>query len=104
MPIPDPQIKRKRIALQGDVLKVGASVGIALCPQHGQDPNTLLSRADNAMYRAKKGVEAPGLAADEKSLAVRLTLNSDEEQARDDDDGSAAPRPLVAAGEREERW
>ncbi|MEO0003823.1 MAG: hypothetical protein RLZZ22_1515, partial [Pseudomonadota bacterium] len=26
------------------------------------------------VYRAKKGVEAPGLAADEKSLAVRLTL------------------------------
>ena len=40
-----------------EMLSIGASVGIALCPQHGQDPNTLLSRADNAMYRAKKGIE-----------------------------------------------
>ncbi len=44
-------------ALGADVLRIGASVGIALCPQHGQDPNTLLSRADNAMYRAKKGID-----------------------------------------------
>ena len=33
---------------------IGASVGIALCPQHGEDAATLVRRADIAMYRAKQ--------------------------------------------------
>jgi len=36
---------------------VGASIGISVCPQHGSDVMTLLRRADNAMYRGKKGLE-----------------------------------------------
>lgn len=47
----------QRYAQGGDMLEVGASVGIALCPQHGNDSQTLLSRADNAMYRAKRGLD-----------------------------------------------
>jgi diguanylate cyclase (GGDEF)-like protein len=34
-------------------LEVEASVGIALCPEHGTDVDLLLQRADVAMYRAK---------------------------------------------------
>lgn len=34
--------------------QVGASVGIALCPEHGMDIDTLISRADQAMYRVKE--------------------------------------------------
>ena len=34
-------------------LDVGASIGIAICPTHGNDAATLLRRADIAMYRAK---------------------------------------------------
>jgi diguanylate cyclase (GGDEF)-like protein len=34
-------------------LEVEASVGIALCPEHGTDVDVLLQRADVAMYRAK---------------------------------------------------
>jgi EAL domain-containing protein (putative c-di-GMP-specific phosphodiesterase class I) len=36
------------------VLEVGASIGIALYPAHGDDARTLLRRADVAMYAAKK--------------------------------------------------
>ena len=36
------------------------------------------------VYRAKKGVEAPGLAADEKSLAVRLTLEGSDATLTDE--------------------
>jgi diguanylate cyclase (GGDEF)-like protein len=37
------------------MIDVGASVGIALHPQHGNDAATLLRRADVAMYVAKRG-------------------------------------------------
>ena len=35
-------------------LEVGASVGVAVTPEHGQDLETLLRRADVAMYQAKR--------------------------------------------------
>ncbi len=40
--------------IEGQSLVVGASVGIALCPEHGDDAETLLRRADVAMYVAKR--------------------------------------------------
>jgi len=39
--------------LDGVPLRIGASVGVALCPQHAADANGLLQRADVAMYAAK---------------------------------------------------
>src|SRR5207302_80231 len=47
-----------RIAIDGQFLEVGASVGIALYPADGTDSGHLLANADVAMYRAKAG--APG--------------------------------------------
>ena len=35
-------------------LVVGASIGIVVCPEHGEDATTLLRRADVAMYKAKE--------------------------------------------------
>ncbi|HEY8283961.1 MAG TPA: EAL domain-containing protein [Chloroflexota bacterium] len=35
-------------------LAIGASIGIALYPEHGQDPDLLLQHADVAMYEAKR--------------------------------------------------
>ena len=40
-------------AIKGLTLEIGASLGIALYPEHGTDPATLLQRADVAMYDAK---------------------------------------------------
>jgi len=42
-------------------LRVGASVGIAVYPQDGQDAETLLRMADIAMQRAKEKAENPDL-------------------------------------------
>ena len=39
--------------MDGQSITVGASIGIALCPSHGTDPDVLLRRADMAMYLAK---------------------------------------------------
>jgi diguanylate cyclase (GGDEF)-like protein/PAS domain S-box-containing protein len=41
-------------AVADRTFSIAASVGIALCPQHGEDGATLLRRADIAMYRAKQ--------------------------------------------------
>jgi diguanylate cyclase len=40
--------------LQGLALDMEASIGLALYPDHGSDPEELLQRADIAMYRAKE--------------------------------------------------
>jgi diguanylate cyclase (GGDEF)-like protein len=39
--------------LCGVAVELGASIGVALCPDHGDDLTTLLRRADVAMYEAK---------------------------------------------------
>ncbi|KFN41117.1 sensor domain-containing diguanylate cyclase [Arenimonas oryziterrae] len=43
------------IRIQGQELYVGASIGVAAYPKHGQDAAALLREADTAMYRAKRG-------------------------------------------------
>ena len=35
-------------------LRAGISIGVALCPEDGQDSNLLMKRADVAMYEAKR--------------------------------------------------
>jgi len=42
------------VLVDGVSLAVGASMGIVVCPEHGRDPETLLMRADVAMYAAKR--------------------------------------------------
>ncbi len=41
--------------LAGHAVSIGASVGIAMYPEHGSDVKTLLRHADVAMYVAKRG-------------------------------------------------
>ena len=41
------------VALGGDLHTLGGSVGVAVFPEHGEDTETLLKRADIAMYQAK---------------------------------------------------
>lgn len=44
---------RRKISVQDIQLSVEVSLGIALAPEHGTDPETLMRRADIAMYGAK---------------------------------------------------
>jgi predicted signal transduction protein with EAL and GGDEF domain len=50
---------RRAVAHHFDIagvrLELGASVGIACFPEHGQDVDVLMQRADVAMYQAKEG-------------------------------------------------
>jgi diguanylate cyclase (GGDEF)-like protein len=45
---------RQPIDLSTLTLEVGVSIGVATRPEHGDDPTTLLQRADIAMYSAKR--------------------------------------------------
>ena len=66
--------------VEGQVLEVGASIGIALYPEHGTDARTLLRRADVAMYAAKQKQtgysfhreDAEARSADQLSLVVEM--------------------------------
>jgi len=40
--------------VEGTNVEIGGSIGIAICPEHGEDADTLLRRADVAMYSAKR--------------------------------------------------
>lgn len=60
-------------------LALGSSVGVALYPQHGIDQNTLMRRADLAMYHAKstrRGYSLYQSSLDEHTLQ-QLSLESD---------------------------
>jgi diguanylate cyclase len=64
---------------QGVSLELGGSVGVAVHPHDGDDVETLMQRADVAMYQAKggaTGVERYSLQQDDSSLA-RLALAAD---------------------------
>ena len=66
--------------IEGSLVEVGASVGIALTPRHGTDPDDLLVRADLALYRAKaegKGQWRLFVEAYELSLIERRKLEAD---------------------------
>jgi len=39
--------------ISGQEVKINTSIGIALYPEHGQDTDSLITLADNAMYLSK---------------------------------------------------
>jgi diguanylate cyclase (GGDEF)-like protein len=73
------QALHEPIAIHGHELSADVSIGIAVAPEHGDDPATLLRRADIAMYLAKQArkgcaVYAPG--HDRHSVeGLRLSLD-----------------------------
>jgi diguanylate cyclase (GGDEF)-like protein len=65
--------------IDGHPLEVTASIGIAVFPQHGADAETLLRRADVAMYLAKRSANSYALyrPEDDPYDASRLLLRTD---------------------------
>jgi len=78
----------KPIMVEGQPLDVGASIGIASYPAHGDDPNTIARRADIAMYVAKRGNLGFVIykTAHEKSHEGYLTLLGELRRAVDQDE------------------
>jgi diguanylate cyclase (GGDEF)-like protein/PAS domain S-box-containing protein len=48
------QALEQPFVVDGRTIDVGASIGIALCPDHGEEADTLMRHADVAMYVAKR--------------------------------------------------
>ena len=86
------------IEVGGLALDVGASIGVALGPQHGHDQATLLRRADLAMYAAKRAGEGISLYAPEldRDNAERLALTSELRGAIERDELVLHYQPKVA--------
>jgi diguanylate cyclase (GGDEF)-like protein len=68
-------------------LEVGASIGLALYPQHGKDPDDLIRRADIAMYVAKSRGSSIAVYSPDQDLFTkeRLTLVSSLRTAIEED-------------------
>ncbi|MEJ2345628.1 MAG: EAL domain-containing protein [Gammaproteobacteria bacterium] len=77
----------RQMTVHEQKLYTSGSLGIALYPQHGASSQTLIKRADVAMYTAKRSSEGYRMydaSADQHSVA-RLSLISDLHRAIEDD-------------------
>jgi diguanylate cyclase (GGDEF)-like protein/PAS domain S-box-containing protein len=89
--------------VEGQHLDVAISIGIAIFPNDGQDANTLLRRADIALFVAKqpRGTFVRYAPEHERQGAIRLTLMADLREAlRHDDQLFLHFQPLVRLRDR----
>ncbi|HEX8379192.1 MAG TPA: EAL domain-containing protein, partial [Allosphingosinicella sp.] len=88
-------------ALGGDMVRISASVGVALFPADAADPETLVKNADMALYRAKadgRGTARFYEAAMDEALRRRRQLEADLRQAIDRSELSVHYQPLADLG------
>ena len=73
------QACEREFVINGEVIHVSPSIGIALFPEHGRTTADLLRRADVAMYQAKRSGSRYAVfnAAQETQMAHQLALLSD---------------------------
>jgi diguanylate cyclase (GGDEF)-like protein len=90
-----------RMTLDGHVVDVHPSIGLAVCPDHGHDPGKLLQRADIAMHAAKQDKLRIVTWDDryEENGEKRLALMSDLKKAVDNEELALIYQPRIALGE-----
>jgi diguanylate cyclase (GGDEF)-like protein len=87
------------IDLETISVRVEGSVGVALCPQHGEDVDTLLKHADVAMYRAKAASDRVSVYDSERDpyTEERLVLATELQDAIERGELVVYYQPIVAA-------
>ena len=73
------RLLERPFAIDGMMLQLDASIGVAVCPDHAPDFETLLKQADTAMYVAKRnrtGVEVHDVGREQQHTS-RLALAAD---------------------------
>jgi diguanylate cyclase (GGDEF)-like protein len=88
------------VQLSAVMLAVGASIGVAVRPDHGQDPSTLLQRADVAMYAAKRAQDPVALysPSNDWNSELRLRLAGEIRGALQARQFGVHYQPIVQAG------
>lgn len=61
--------------IKGYDCAIGVSIGVAVFPKHGEDPDTLLRKADAAMYEAKKTHQVVAGASDLDATTILKRLH-----------------------------
>ncbi|HHZ08144.1 MAG TPA: ammonium transporter [Rhizobiales bacterium] len=87
----------------GAVVRVGASVGVSICPRDGNEPARLISRADTALYNAKnmgRNTYCLFEAGMDALMEMRRQLESDLAQALDRGEFELYFQPRVSIGTR----
>ena len=92
----------KPFSIEGHVISVGVSIGIALLPEHGCAPDTLLQHADVAMYNAKRRRLGWVLYAPEQdnNTPERITLANELRDAIGQDELTVYLQPQVSLNTR----
>jgi diguanylate cyclase (GGDEF)-like protein len=95
-----------RMTLDGHVVDVHASIGVAVCPDHGHDPGKLLQRADVAMRTGKRDKMRIVMWDDryDENGEKRLALMSDLKKAVDNEELALIYQPQVALGDSGEHF
>ena len=90
------------MTLEGHVVDIRASIGVATCPEHGNESSKLLRRADVAMYEAKRSNRGIAVWDDryDQHSVERLSLMSDLRKAVDNDELALVYQPKVALRRR----
>jgi len=85
--------------IDGQVLEVTASIGVALYPRHGEDASTLLRRADIAMYTAKRSGSGTAIYNFEDEVDEeaphKLLITAELRQAIEKDELALLYQPIV---------
>lgn len=74
------QLLTPSFTIQGRKVEIGASVGVAMAPEHGSDPQELLRNADVALYRSKadgRGCFTTFRKSMAEEIAARSSLEAD---------------------------
>ena len=94
------EVLSEPLTIEGHLVDVGASTGIAAYPEHGEDADTLMRRADVAMYSAKRagtGFEVYDSRFDQNTPA-RLSLLGELRQAVEHDQLQLVYQPKISLG------
>jgi diguanylate cyclase (GGDEF)-like protein/PAS domain S-box-containing protein len=89
--------------IEGAAHEVAISIGIAVSPQHGEDVETLMRRADTAMYVAKTTPGGSAVYAEQADAegSSQLALVSELRHTLDADELQVVYQPIVGFNERE---
>jgi diguanylate cyclase (GGDEF)-like protein len=95
-----------KMTLDGHVVDVRASIGVAVCPDHGHDPGKLLHRAEVAMRAAKREQLKIVMWDDryDENGEKRLSMMSDLKKAVDNEELTLIYQPRIPLGDSGEHY